>query len=101
MVRCPRKGCKGCVLFKDWESKTIKRFIGICDECGLSYRAKPIQSAREFLDGLTELFANTDGLTNEEIREDLEAQGVDVDAALERTMKLLREHGIKVDAERG
>ena len=63
--------------------------------------SKICKSASEFLDRLTELLADCDGLTTEEIREDLEAKGVDVDAALERTMKLLREHGIKVDAERG
>ena len=57
--------------------------------------SKVCNSASEFLDGLTGLFCDTDGLTNEELREDLEANGVDVDAALDRVAEILREHGIK------
>lgn len=56
-------------------------------------------TASEFLDGLTELFSNCDGLTTEEIREDLIEQGVDVDALLERVLKLLHEHGINPNCQ--
>lgn len=49
-------------------------------------------SASQFLDGLIELFCDVDGLTDEEIREDLEAEGVDVDAALKRTQEMVQRH---------
>ena len=43
VVRCSLVGCKGYILFEDWESKTRLRFVGICDACGRAYEAKLIQ----------------------------------------------------------
>ena len=51
--------------------------------------SKVCKSASEFLDKLTELFCDTDGLTTEEIREDLEAKGIDTEAAIARVQKLV------------
>jgi len=51
-------------------------------------------TASQFLDGLTELLCDTSGLTNEELREDLEANGVDVDKSLDEVDKILRKHGL-------
>ncbi len=53
-------------------------------------------TASQFLDNLTEFLCQTDpDRTTEEIRADLEEDGVDVDAGLRRMAALLREHGIE------
>jgi len=52
-------------------------------------------TSSQFLDGLTELFCETDpDRTTEELRTDLEAKGVDTDRALRNVAKVLRKHGI-------
>jgi len=53
-------------------------------------------TSSQFLDYLTELFCDTDGLTTEEIREDLEAEGVNVDASTARFEKLLNKYGLSM-----
>ena len=58
-----------------------------------------------FLDMITEVLSDTDGLTTEEIREDLIAKGVDVDRAVKRTQKMiqkyLRAHRMKAMRDAG
>ncbi len=49
-------------------------------------------TSSQFLDNLTEFLSDTDGLTNDEIREDLEAKGVDVDRAVRRTQAMVRKY---------
>ncbi len=49
-------------------------------------------TASEFLDRLAELFSNCDGLTTQEIREDLEVEGVNVDIVLMRIEELLNKY---------
>lgn len=54
----------------------------------------------QFLDHLTAMFIESIAhMTNEELREDLEEQGVDVDASLERTEKLLNKYGISMKSK--
>lgn len=49
-------------------------------------------TSSQFLDNLTEFLADTEGLTNEEIREDLEAKGIDVDRAIKKTQAIVQRH---------
>lgn len=49
-------------------------------------------TSSQFLDNLTEFLCDTDGLTTEEIREDLEAKGVDVDKAIKRTQAVIQKY---------
>ncbi len=57
-------------------------------------------TSSEFLDNLTDMFVESlEHMTTEELREDLEAKGVDVDALLERTEKLLNKYGISMKAK--
>lgn len=49
-------------------------------------------TSSQFLDNLTDFLCETDGLTNEELREDLEAKGVDVDRAIARTQAIVGKH---------
>jgi len=52
-------------------------------------------TSSQFLDNLTEFFCQTDpNRTTEELRADLEEDGVDVDRALRNVAKVLRKHGI-------
>ncbi len=54
-------------------------------------------TSSQFMDNLTDMFIESiEHMTNEELREDLEEQGVDVDALLERTEKLLNKYGISM-----
>lgn len=54
-------------------------------------------TSSQFLDNLTDMFVDSlEHMTNEELREDLEEQGVDVDALLERAKKLLNKYGISM-----
>lgn len=50
-------------------------------------------TASQFLDGLTELLCDNDGLTTDEIREDLEYKGVDTEAFLNRIRVILEVYG--------
>lgn len=49
-------------------------------------------TSSQFLDTLTEFLCETDGLTNEDLREDLEAEGIDVDKAIKKTQALVTKH---------
>ncbi len=54
-------------------------------------------TSSQFLDNLTDmLIEGIEHMTDEELREDLEEQGVDVDASLERTEKILNKYGISM-----
>lgn len=54
-------------------------------------------TASQFLDHLTAMFIESiEHMTDEELRKDLEEQGVDVDASLERTEKILNKYGISM-----
>ena len=53
-------------------------------------------TASQFLDNLTDMFCETIGhMTNEELRDDLLANGVDPDAAYQKVKEILAKHGIK------
>lgn len=56
---------------------------------------KPASSI-EFLDRLEQFLSDTEGLTTEELKEDLRGQGIDVDGVLGRIEKLLARYGIKM-----
>lgn len=49
-------------------------------------------TSSQFLDNLTDFLCETDGLTNEELREDLEAKGVDVEKAIKKTQAIVAKH---------
>jgi hypothetical protein len=51
-------------------------------------------TSSQFLDNLTELFSDTSYMTTDEIREDLEAKGIDTERLLNRTRCLLEIYGI-------
>jgi hypothetical protein len=58
-------------------------------------------TSSQFLDRLTDMFIESiEHMTDEELREDLEEQGVDVDALLERTEKLLNKYGISMKGDK-
>ena len=53
-------------------------------------------SSSEFFDWLERFFLNTDGLTTEELAEDLREQGIDVDGVLDEVEKILARYGIRM-----
>jgi predicted xylose isomerase-like sugar epimerase len=48
------------------------------------------------LDNLTEFLCDTEGISTEDLREDLEAKGVNTDKALARVKAILAKHGITI-----
>lgn len=53
-------------------------------------------TSSEFLDNLTAFLCDTEGISTEELREDLEAKGIDTDRLLSRVKAILAKHGIAI-----
>lgn len=76
-----------------------KRHMSFSERARIKMRERGI-SASEFLDNLTEFLCDTEGLSTEELKEDLRAKGIDVDKTLAGVKALLENHGCYKAAEK-
>jgi len=67
-------------------------------DCDIEHK-KRITST-EFLDNLTEFLCDAEGITTEELREDLEAKGIDTEKVLANVEAMLRKYGFHKAADR-
>ncbi|MHC4891225.1 MAG: hypothetical protein ACYTEO_17365 [Planctomycetota bacterium] len=85
-----RSGHKYC------SSRCRSRAAKIRERRRKRFTAHSTTSAGEFLDNLTEFLCDTEGISTEDLREDLEAKGVNTDKALARVKAILAKHGITI-----